>query len=1273
MKNLLSTLIILFLFGQQSIAQYLDSSFTPTFTKESFFSYVKKSGDKIVVAGNFDFINSIQSNGIAVLEEDGSLFKSLSLEELGSPSDINILSSTDSLILIINTRSRAKYLLNYHTDAIKELEMLGPIGKFNSKNEILSIAYDFTTNERLLIKYNLDGEEIPYFEIGKTTSFISELFPLANNAVIVTGSFSTYNDQPYIKMVKIKDDGSIDTSFNAGSAAGQIEQIVESPTGDLFIFTPTRNFNNKEFPGGIIKITPKGEIDTTFNNEVIESTFNLVSDIQIYPSGKLLLTGSSKSLNNSRNTIIRLNEDGTLDSSFSQLYTYNEIADITTDAYLEIAPNEDLLLFGNFLRIENTDVISFGKINSSDNSIVDNLQFKSTARVTSSGQQNDGNLIVAGNFLYANETKSPALARILVDGSIDSDFNLDPAVELKEVSQIRIQEDGKIFITGRMSVESIAENVIRLLPSGTLDVSFNLNDFSATLASSLCIDPLNRDVYVLYSTSSGTVLKYDAAGNKDEAFAASTAFPTNFRITGIFADVNSEVFVAGYTADEGSLTGGELHKINSDGDLIDGFVINNLPQGINDLVRISDTTLMHAGAFIVSHATTDPNPVYFINNSGEIVDQSTFNTRGNSESIGNQIIDIILNKDSTEAYLLGIFGLVNEVETGEIAHIFLNGAVDGKFKFPADRFVYTGLLNSDLETLTFFGDFTEIKEENRISAGSIFLNNYVPEIKAPTDNIVMVEDSARSFSLSDFQIEDLDDTQFDLIIFEGENYTLSNGNKITPSVNFNGPLSIAFQVKDTKDTSELFLLEITVSPVNDIPELLSVNTISISEDNSYTLREANFELADPDTELNEISFTVLEGANYTVANQTITPKENYFGSLSLQVTFTDGLDTTEIYQIPVEVTPVNDVPILLGQQTINIVEDSSYLLSIAVLELEDPDSELSAIAFTILEGLNYTIDSQTVIPQENYFGALSLQVRFNDGVDSSDVYQVSAEVLSVNDIPQLLGFNTISIIEDNTYNLSKDDFEIADPDTEIGQISFSVLEGLNYTVEEQEIIPALNYFGMLNLQVTFTDGLAISEVYQIQLEVTPINDAPALLGLTNDIAFGYNTSYELTVADLAIQDPDNSDGADFEIRLFDGENYTLEGTTITPTDGFIGDLIIGASVNDGALESNEVELKIEVSLLLSNKGALAFESTTLYPNPSSGQVNIKITDDYTGKLQLTVLDLQGKIVSSKRITKNRLNFTHSIDLAELDPGLYLVKIISDDKMTKTEIKVFITR
>jgi hypothetical protein len=35
----------------------------------------------------------------------------------------------------------------------------------------------------------------------------------------------------------------------------------------------------------------------------------------------------------------------------------------------------------------------------------------------------------------------------------------------------------------------------------------------------------------------------------------------------------------------------------------------------------------------------------------------------------------------------------------------------------------------------------------------------------------MVEDSAK-LSLSDFQIEDLDDTQFDLIIFEeAENYT----------------------------------------------------------------------------------------------------------------------------------------------------------------------------------------------------------------------------------------------------------------------------------------------------------------------------------------------------------------------------------------------------------------------------------------------------------------------------------------------------------------------
>jgi hypothetical protein len=45
----------------------------------------------------------------------------------------------------------------------------------------------------------------------------------------------------------------------------------------------------------------------------------------------------------------------------------------------------------------------------------------------------------------------------------------------------------------------------------------------------------------------------------------------------------------------------------------------------------------------------------------------------------------------------------------------------------------------------------------------------------------------------------------------------------------------------------------------------------------------------------------------------------------------------------------------------------------------------------------------------------------------------------------------------------------------------------------------------------------------------------------------------------------------------------------------------------------------------------------------------------------TVLDLHKENCFFQADYKKPLNFT-SIDLAELDPGLYLVKIISDDKI-----------
>ncbi len=71
-------------------------------------------------------------------------------------------------------------------------------------------------------------------------------------------------------------------------------------------------------------------------------------------------------------------------------------------------------------------------------------------------------------------------------------------------------------------------------------------------------------------------------------------------------------------------------------------------------------------------------------------------------------------------------------------------------------------------------------------------------------------------------------------------------------------------------------------------------------------------------------------------------------------------------------------------------------------------------------------------------------------------------------------------------------------------------------------------------------------------------------------------SLTIELAHLTVTDPDNSYPTGFTLKIFGGNNYTFNGTTITPDANFSGQLTIPVSVNDGENESNHFDLKVDV-------------------------------------------------------------------------------------------------
>ena len=194
------------------------------------------------------------------------------------------------------------------------------------------------------------------------------------------------------------------------------------------------------------------------------------------------------------------------------------------------------------------------------------------------------------------------------------------------------------------------------------------------------------------------------------------------------------------------------------------------------------------------------------------------------------------------------------------------------------------------------------------SSEESFAINFPPVITGTSSSLTTPEEASFTIAVQDLAIDDPDNvfpTDYTLTVFEGENYTLS-GNEITPATDFNGTLSVSVQVNDGTDDSEVAVISIEVSPVNDVPVITSFNSTYLTpEETVLTINVEDFSVQDPDNEFpTDFSLTALAGDNYTVSGNQITPAVDFFGALSVMVVINDGADTSDPFTIPVEVTQV---------------------------------------------------------------------------------------------------------------------------------------------------------------------------------------------------------------------------------------------------------------------------------------------------------------------------------------------------------------------------------
>lgn len=143
----------------------------------------------------------------------------------------------------------------------------------------------------------------------------------------------------------------------------------------------------------------------------------------------------------------------------------------------------------------------------------------------------------------------------------------------------------------------------------------------------------------------------------------------------------------------------------------------------------------------------------------------------------------------------------------------------------------------------------------------------------------------------------IDTARYSIIIKPGNNYTV-NGTTVTPALNYNGSLRIPIRYTDGFATSNEYIHEVTITPVNDAPVVEAYSgTAAFSVLGSLEIQPADFAVTDPDDSYPQ-DFTITIGARpyYTVTGTTVAFTGTGQGAVEIPITFSDG-EASVLYTI----------------------------------------------------------------------------------------------------------------------------------------------------------------------------------------------------------------------------------------------------------------------------------------------------------------------------------------------------------------------------------------
>jgi uncharacterized delta-60 repeat protein len=356
-----------------------------------------------------------------------------------------------------------------------------------------------------LARYNVDGSlDTSFSGDGKLTnsslgSVLIHMSPQPDGAIVVT----SVSGNGY-KAIRYLSNGDLDSTFGTNGTLTSVSTDAYNPAITVLangkVVTAGTVYSTTQVDFGLSRYNLDGSLDTSFDGDgkasIDVGTSDSVVRLLAQPDGKMLIIGNVMSAPSPTYSLLRVDENGTLDATFSGDGKLTPSAGTGTGRFdptgaLALQADGGILIGGALMQNSQSSMAVLrykadGSLDTSFNgtgSFVKNADFGTPYSISALTVQKDGKILAVGNGYFEQSASHVVVVRLLADGSLDTTFASKGfadapfsrrADESSVIARnVLVQADGKILVLGEGGGNISDFVLVRYNADGTVDHTFS--------------------------------------------------------------------------------------------------------------------------------------------------------------------------------------------------------------------------------------------------------------------------------------------------------------------------------------------------------------------------------------------------------------------------------------------------------------------------------------------------------------------------------------------------------------------------------------------------------------------------------------------------------------------------------------------------------------------------------------------------------------------------------------------------------------------------------